>query len=127
MANVLKKAAGWSWVGAFYLLVLVAGLALVSGGTLLATFALGVLRSDATWHLFSGIALLVAGGAVFVGGVVLLLRITHISVPGRRLDADTEARPTDYYGVPYPGAGIPTNHVHHHGGHSGYHDGSQGN
>jgi hypothetical protein len=82
MASMARKIAGWLWVGAFYALVLAAGVALVGGGAVLATYALGVLRSDASWHLIWGIALMLAGGSVFVGGAVLLFRITNIAVPG---------------------------------------------
>ena len=56
MAGGAKKVGGWLWVVAFYAFVLVAGIALAGGGTVLATFALGVLRSDASWHTSAGIA-----------------------------------------------------------------------
>jgi hypothetical protein len=125
MASMARKIAGWLWVGAFYALVLAAGVALVGGGAVLATYALGVLRSDASWHLIWGIALMVAGGAVFVGGAVLLFRITNIAVPGRRSADHADARSVEQYGYTDGGVGIDVGHVHHHGG--GGHDGGGGN
>jgi hypothetical protein len=120
-----REFAGWLWVGLFHVLVFVAGLALVGGGTVLATFGWGVLQND-VWHLVAGIALLMAGVAVFVGGVILLFRITSIEVPGRLPD-NANARTGEYLG--YTDAGTPTHstHGHHHGGsHSGSHGGSHG-
>lgn len=129
MASMAKKVAGWLWVGAFYAFVLAAGVALVGGGAVLATYALGVLRSDASWHLIWGIALMVAGVAVFVGGAVLLFRITHIAVPGRRSTDNADGRPTGYYGFTDDGVGthVQGGHVHRHGdGGGGGHDGGSG-
>lgn len=120
MTDATKKIAGWLWAALFYVLVLVVGIALVSGGTLLATFGLGVLRSDATWHLIAGIAPMVGGGMAFVGGVILLFRITDIPVPGRR--GYDSARTGEYAG--YTDSSIGTyggGHGHHTGG--GGHDG----
>jgi hypothetical protein len=118
MTGGARKVTGWLWVGAFYLFVLVAGVALVGGGTVLAAFGPGVLRSDASWHLIAGIALMVAGVAAFVGGLVLLFRITDIPVPGRGPTDNAEARPAEYYG--YTEGGVVT-----HGG-GGGHDGGGG-
>jgi hypothetical protein len=120
-----RKFAGWLWVGLFYILVFVAGVALVGGGTVLATFGWGMLQNDA-WHLVAGIALLVAGAAVFVGGVILLFRITSIQVPGRLSD-NANVRTGEYFW--YTDLGTPTysTHGHHHGGsHEGSHGGSHG-
>lgn len=132
MASMAKRVAGWLWVGAFYAFVLAAGVALVGGGAVLATYALGVLRSDASWHLVWGIALMVAGVAVFVGGAVLLFRITNISVPRRRSTDDADGRPTGYYG--YTDGGVGTHgaqggHAHQHGdgGGRGHDGGGMGN
>jgi hypothetical protein len=129
MTGTSKKMVGWLWAGVFYVLVLVVGIALVSGGTLLATFGLGVIRNDATWHLIAGIALMVGGGAAFVGGVILLFRITDIPVPGRR-DYDN-ARTGEYAGYTDSSIGTYGGHGHHHaggGGHDGGgHGGSGGN
>ena len=120
MAGAAKKVTGWLWVGAFYVLVLVVGIALVGGGTVLATFALRVLRNDASsWHSTAGIVLMVAGGAAFVGGVLLLFRITDIPVPGRRSAANAGARDSKHYG--YTDGGVVT-----HGGHGHHHQGDGG-
>lgn len=130
MTDTTKKMAGWLWAAVFYVLVLVVGIALVSGGTLLATFGLGVIRSDASWHLIAGIALMVGGGVALVGGVILLFRITDIHVPGRR--DYVSARTGEYAG--YTDSSIGTysgGHGHHHangGGHDGGgHGGGGGN
>jgi hypothetical protein len=111
-----RKFAGWLWVGVFYILVFVAGIALVGGGTVLATFGWGILQIDA-WHLVAGIAVLVSGIAVFAGGVILLFRMTSIPVPGRHPDAlndTTNARLSEY--VSYTDSGTYGGHGHHHGG-----------
>ena len=116
---------GWLWVGLFYVLVLVAGVALVGGGTVLATFGWGTLQND-VWHLVAGLTLLVAGVAVFAGGTVLLFRITSIRVPGRHPD-DAKARTGEYYGYTDPGSQTPGTHWgHHDGGHGGSHGGHEG-
>jgi hypothetical protein len=125
MTGGARKVTGWLWVGAFYLFVLVAGVALVGGGTVLAAFGLGMLRSDAFWHLIAGIALMVAGVAAFVGGLVLLFRITDIPVPGRGPADNAEARPAEYYGYTEGGVVTHGGHGHHHGG-GGGHDGGGG-
>ena len=126
MAGGARKVTGWLWVGALYLFVLVAGVALVGGGTVLATFGLGVLRSDASWHLIAGIALMVAGVAAFVGGLVLLFRITDIPVPGRRSADNPDVRPTGYYGYTDGGIGAHSGSGSHHGGNGGSDGGSSG-
>jgi hypothetical protein len=115
----VRKIAGWLWVSLFYILVLVAGMALVAGGTVLATYGWGMLQND-FWQMIAGIALLVAGVAVFVGGVVLLFRITSIPVP-RRLPDNANARTGEYAG--YTDSGTYSGHTHHHGG---GHDGGAG-
>jgi hypothetical protein len=125
MAGGAWKVTVWLWVGVFYLFVLVAGVALVGGGTVLAAFGLGVLRSDAAWHLVAGIALMVAGVAAFVGGLVLLFRITDIPVPGRGPADNAEARPAEYYGDTEGGVVTHGGHGHYHGG-GGGHDGGGG-
>ena len=125
MAGGAKKAAGWLWAGAFYALVLVAGVAMVGGGVVLATFALGVLQSDAPWHLISGIALVVAGGVVVVCGAILLYRIIDIPVPGRRSSDNADVRPTGYYGYTDGGIGAHSGSGHH-GGNGGSDGGSGG-
>lgn len=110
------KIAGWLWVGLFYILVFVAGMALVGGGTVLATFGWGLLQNDA-WQLAAGIVLMVAGVAVLVGGVILLFRITSIPVPGRLPD-NANARIGEYAG--YTDSGTYSSHRHHHDeGHDG--------
>ena len=110
-----RKIAGWLWVGLFYILVFVAGMALVGGGTVLATFGWGMLQND-LWQMIAGIAFMVAGVAVFVGGVILLFRITSIPVPGRLPD-NANARTGEYVG--YTDTSISTNGHHHGGGHDG--------
>ncbi len=110
-----RKIAGWLWAGFFYVLVFVAGLALVGGGTVLATFAWGLLQNG-PWPVVVCIVLMVAGVAVLVGGVVLLFRITSIPVPGRPPD---EARSPEYYGHTDPGVSTHSTHGHHHDGASG--------
>ena len=67
MTDSTRKFAGWLWVGLFYVLVFVAGI------------------------------------AVFVGGAILLFRITSIEVPGRLHD-DANARTSEYYGYTDPGS-----------------------
>jgi hypothetical protein len=94
----VRKIARWLWVCLFYILVLVAGMALVAGGTVLATYGWGMLQND-SWQMSAGIALLVAGVAVFVGGVILLFRITSIPAPRRLPDNDNaNARTGEYAG-----------------------------
>jgi hypothetical protein len=113
------KVAGWLWVGLFYILVLLAGMALVGGGTVLATFGWGMLQNDA-WQMIAGIGFMVAGVAVFVGGVTLLFRITSIPAP-RRLPDNANARIGEYAG--YTDSGTYSSHSHDHGG---GHDGGAG-
>jgi hypothetical protein len=125
MAGAARKVAGWLWAGAFYALVLAASIALVVGGTLLATFALAVLRNDASWHLIAGIPLMLAGIVVFVGGVILLFRITDIPVPGRRFANNTGTSTTEYTGYTDASVGPTGGYWHNHGG-SGEHDGGGG-
>ena len=62
MAGMAKKkmVPGWLRAGAFYAFLLAVGIALVVGGTVSATFALGVLRSGAPWHSVAGVVLMVA-------------------------------------------------------------------
>ena len=116
-----RKIVGWLWAGVFYFLVFVAGIALVGGGTVLATFGWGTLQNDA-WHLIAGIVLLVAGVAVFIGGVILLVRITSIPMPGRLTD-DANARIGEYFDYTKYDTSIYSTHGHHHGG---GHDGGAG-
>lgn len=119
MTGGAKKMAGWLWVGVFYVLVFVAGIALVGGGTVLATFAVGVLQNDA-WHVIAGIALMVAGVAVFVGGVILLFRISYIPVPGQRFADNSNARTGEYVGYTDTSDGTFGGYGHHPaGGHGG--------
>jgi hypothetical protein len=113
-----RKIAGLLWVGLFYVLVFVAGMALVGGGTVLATFGWGILQNDA-WHMIAGIALTLAGVAVFVGGVILLFRITTIPAPGRLPD-NANARTGEYVGYTDSSISTYSSHGHHHGeGHDG--------
>jgi hypothetical protein len=98
----------------------------VGGGVVLATFALGVLQSDAAQHLISGIALMVAGGVMVVGGAILLYRITDIPVPGRRSADNPDVRPTGYYGYTDGGIGAHSGSGSHHGGNGGSDGGSSG-
>ena len=120
IVRVAKKMAGWLWVGTFYVFVLVLGLALVGGGTVLAVVALqGVLQNDA-WRLIGSIALVVASVVAFVGGLVLLFRITDIPVPGRRFADNADARTTEY--GRYTDATVGT----HGGGGGGYEGGGGG-
>ncbi len=121
MTSGARKIAGWLWVAVFYLLVFVAGMALVGGGTVLATFGWGTIQND-VWHLVAGIALLLAGVAVFAGGAILLFRITSIEVPGRLHD-NANARTSEYYGYTDPASHTYSSHGNHHGG---GHDGGAG-
>jgi hypothetical protein len=113
------KVAGWLWVGLFYILVFVAGMALVGGGAVLATFGWSMLQNDA-WQMIAGIVFMVAGVAVFVSGVILLFRITSIPAPGRLPD-NANARVGEYAG--YTDSGTYNSHSHYHGG---GHDGGAG-
>ena len=108
MTDGARKFAGWLWVGAFYILVFVAGIALVGGGTDLATFGWGIPQNYA-WHLVAGIA-------VFAGGAILLFRMTSIPVPGRHPDTlnDTTNARLGEYG--YTDSGTYVGHGYHHGG-----------
>jgi len=91
-------------------------MALVGGGTVLATYGWGMLQNDA-WQMIAGIVLMVAGVAVFVGGVILLFRITSILAPGRLPD-NANARIGEYAG--YTDSGTYNSQGHHHGeGHDG--------
>jgi hypothetical protein len=119
LAGGVRKIAGWLWVSLFYILVLVAGMALVAGGTVLATYGWGMLQND-SWQMIAGITLMVAGVAVFVGGVILLFRIISIPAP-RRLPDNANARTGEY--AVYTDSGTFSGHGHHHGG---GHDGSAG-
>ena len=115
MTGSARKFAGWLWVGLFYILVLVAGMALVGGGTVLATFGWGTLQNGA-WQMIAGIALMVAGVVVFLGGVILLFRITSIPVHGRLPD-NANARTGEYVG--YTDTNTHSTHGHHSEGHDG--------
>ena len=110
-----RKFAGWLWVGPFYALVLVAGMALIGGGTVLATFGWGMLQNGA-WQMIAGIALMVAGAVGFLGGVILLFRITSYPVPGRLHD-NASARTGEYVG--YTDTNTYSTHGHHSEGHDG--------
>jgi hypothetical protein len=129
MAGAAKKkmVPGWLRAGAFYAFLLAVGIALVVGGTVSATFALGVLRSGAPWHSVAGVVLMVAGVGAFAAGAILLLAMTTIPVPGRRsTDGADEVRAGEYAGYTDGGLGAPGGHGHHHGGGGGYEGGSGG-
>jgi hypothetical protein len=121
MTGGARKFAGWLGASLFYFLVFVAGIALVGGGTVLATFGWGTLQNDA-WHLVAGIALLVAGVAVLLVGMILLFRVTSIPVPGRPAD-NANARAGEYVGYTDPSTQTYSAHGNHH---SGGHDGGAG-
>jgi hypothetical protein len=122
-----KRVPGWLRAGAFYAFLLAVGIALVVGGTVSATFALGVLRSGAPWHSVAGVVLMVAGVGAFAAGAILLLAMTSIPVPGRRsTDGADEVRAGEYAGYTDGGLGAPGGHGNHYGGGGGGYEGGSG-